>query len=72
MLNIYFWNENEKGFQRRSWPEKQVLLYIIWTGNASILNMSEPQFGQICIDVCNFVSIGEYAWNITCLNKPKI
>ena len=55
MLNIYFLNRNEE----------QVLLYITWTGNARILNMSESQLGQICLDMCNFVNIPEYVWNST-------
>ena len=54
-----------------SWSEEQVLLYIFWTDNERILNMSETQCGQICLDMCNFVNICEYVWNITCLNKPE-
>ena len=30
-----------------------------------------PQCGQICLDMCNFVNMLEYAWNIKCLNKPE-
>ena len=61
----------EQLFKRRTWLEEQVLLYITWTGSARILNMSEFQCGQICLDMCNFVNMPEYAWNITCLNKPE-
>ena len=64
-------NRPEQWFKRRTWLEGQVLLYIVWTCNAKVLNMSEPQCGQICLDLCNFVNMHEYSWNITCLNKPK-
>ena len=45
MLNVYFWNKNEKNvakrfeqwFKRRTWPEKQILVYIIWYGNYIII-----------------------------------
>ena len=47
MLNVYFWNKNKKMFQidmNSDLKEKPDLnsrgwLYIIWTGNARILNM---------------------------------
>ena len=46
MLNVYFWNKNEKMFQtdlekdfKKTW--QQVLVYTSWTGNARILNMPE-------------------------------
>ena len=48
-----------------------LLLYIIWTCNAMILNKSESQYGQIYLDVRNFVNMPACAWNITCLNKPQ-
>ena len=31
----------------------------------------EPEMKSICLDMCNFVNILEYAWNIKCLNKPE-
>ena len=58
--------------KRRTWLEEQALLYITWTGNARILNMSQSQCGQTHLDMCNFVNMPEYARNITCLNKPEI
>ena len=64
-------DRSEQWFKRRTWLEEQVLLYIFWTDNERILNMSETQCGQICLDMCNFVNICEYVWNITCLNKPE-
>ena len=80
MLNVYFWNKNknsvpsrsEQWFKRRAYLEEQSLLFIIWAGNAIILVMSEYQFGQICLDMCNFVNMLKYAWNIMCLNKPEL
>ena len=48
-----------------------MLLCIIWTGKARSLNMCESQCGQICLDIYNFVNMPEYAWNITCVNKPE-
>ena len=65
-------NWPEMWFKTRTWLEEQVSLNITWTGNANILNLSESQCGQICLDMCNFVNIPEYAWNITCLNKPGV
>ena len=62
---------SEKWFKRRTWLKEQILLYISWIGNARILNLSESQCGQICLDMCNFVNMPEYAWKITCLNKPE-
>ena len=51
-------------------PKKN--LYVIWTGNARIMNMSEYQCGQICPDISNLVNIPEYAWNMTCVSKPEL
>ena len=59
-------------FKRRTWFEEQVLLYITWIGNAKIRNMSESQCEQIYFDMCTFVNIPEYEWNIMCLNKPEL
>ena len=64
-------NRSENWFKRRTWFEEQVFLCITWTNNARILNMSEPQCGQICRAMCNFVNISEYVWNITCLYKSE-
>ena len=47
-----------------------VISWITWTSNARILKISESQFGQICLNMCNFVNMTEYAWEITWLNKP--
>ena len=75
ILNVYFWYKNEKNDPNRyeQWfktrLEGQVLLYITWAGKVRIINISESQFRQICLDMCNFVSMPEYAWNITYLNK---
>ena len=79
MFNVYFWNKNEKMFQRdlssylkeETWLGEQVLLYIFWTCNAWIQNISEFQCGQISLDMRNFVKIPKYEWNITCLKKPE-
>ena len=77
MLNVYFWNKNEKMLQidlssdLKEEPELQVLLYIIWIGNARIMNMSEFQFEQIYLEIYNFVNMFEHAWNITSQNKPE-
>ena len=71
LLNVYFWNKNEKNvpnrfeqwFKRRTWLEEQVLVYISWTGNARILNISE--FAAICPNVLNiprYVQLCENAW----------
>ena len=59
---------DEQWFKKIPWLKEQVLLYITWTGNARILNMSESQCGQIFLDMCNFVNIPEYAWNIIRVN----
>ena len=62
-------NRSKQLFKRRTWLEEQVLLYISWTSNAKILNMAESwwQWGQICLNMCNFVNMPGNAWNITCL-----
>ena len=52
---------SEQWFKKRTWLKEQVLLYIIWTGNARILYTSESQCEQICLDMSNFVNIPEYA-----------
>ena len=31
-----------------------------------------PKCGQVFLDMYNFVIMPEYAWNITCLNKPGL
>ena len=67
----------EQWLKRRTWLEEQVLVYIIWTGNARILNMPEsaeigPKCWQICHNMCNPVNMLEYGWNIGCLNKPGL
>ena len=79
MLNVYFlkhkWknvpNRSEQCFIKKTWLEEQVLFYIIWIGNAMVLNISEFQCGKICLDMCDFVNIPEYEWNITRLNKSE-
>ena len=43
----------------------QVLLYIIWIGNAKIVDMSESQCEQIYPDMCSIVNMPGYACNIT-------
>ena len=65
-------NKSEQWFKRRTWLKKQVLFYITWTGHDRILNVSESQCEQICLDMCNFANMPEYAWNIRCLNKPEL
>ena len=42
-------NRFELWFKRITWLEEQVLLYVIWTGNAKMLNMSES--AEICPNV---------------------
>ena len=77
MLSVYLY-KNEKMFQidpnndLKEEPElkSRCCFTLFWTGNAKILNMSESQRGQICLDMCNFVNMPEYAWNITRLNQP--
>ena len=50
-------------------PVINLQLYTICKGNGRILNMSESQFRRIWLDICNFLNVPEYAWNITCLNN---
>ena len=65
-----------KLFKQRTWREEQVLFYMIWTGNARILNM--PEYADKIPNVGKYDSIWlilwmpEYVRNITCLNKPGI
>ena len=61
-------NRSKKWFKRRTLFEEQVLLYITWTSNARILNMSESQCGQIC-SVCVTLWICLNILNINMLNK---
>ena len=44
-------NSSDQWFKRRTWLEEQVLLYIIWTGNGRILNISEPNGGKY-VSIC--------------------
>ena len=55
----YVPNRSEHWFKRRTWLEEQVLLYITWTGNARILDMSESQCRQIYPDMYNVVNMPE-------------
>ena len=50
--------------------ESSYCFTLLWTGNTKILNMSESQCGQRCLDMRNFVNMPEYAWIIKCLNQP--
>ena len=65
-------NRSEQWFKRRTWLEELVLLYIIWTGNTRILDVSESHCGQICPDTWNAVSMPEYAWNIMCQSSKYV
>ena len=77
MLNVYFWNKNEKMFQtdlekdfKKTW--QQVLVYTSWTGNARILNM--PESAEICPNVGKYSSI-KVITNVTswiCMNTREI
>ena len=64
-------SRSEQWFKRRTWLEEPGLLYITWTINDRILNMSGSQCWQISLDMCNSVNMLEYSWNITCLNKTE-
>ena len=64
-------NRSEEWFKRGTRLQEQVFPYITWFGNAGILNMPESQCKQICLDMCNFVNMPEYSWNITYLNQPE-
>ena len=81
ILNVYFRNRNEKRFQvdlnsdlkeesdlkSRCWF---TLFELVIPGSWIGMNLL-PEYGQISLDMCNFLNIPEYAWKITCLNKPE-
>ena len=60
-------NKFEQWLKRRTWLEEQVLLYIIWTDNARILNKSES--AEICPSVGKYASISPTLW--ICLNMRE-
>ena len=72
MLNVYFWNKNEKNvpdsfeqwFKKRTWLEERVSVCTISAGNARILNM--PKSAEICPNVGKYSSICVTLW--LCLN----
>ena len=49
-----------------------MLLYINWIGNAKILNLSESQCGQICLDISNFVNIPEQSATLRALRAKNV
>ena len=80
MLNVYLWNKNQKMFQidlnsgLKEEPDLKsrccfTLFELVMPGYMSYLYI---YIHQICLDMCNFVNLHEYAWNIKCLNKPEL
>ena len=76
MLNVYFSNKNQKIFQidlNSDLKEELDLKSRCWfTLFDPVMPGSNMLYMAICLDICNFVNVPEYAWNITCLNKPGL
>ena len=63
-VKCFFWNKNEKLFQidsnsdlkKKTWLEEELLVSIIWVGNARVLNMPESAEifpnDEIYISIC--------------------
>ena len=62
---------SEQWFKKRTWLEKQAILWPVMQGSSICLNLLKyARMRDIFLDICNVVNMAEYAWNITDLIKP--